>query len=262
MYRRCVQYLSDCCQSEGIVDGDRDQGVIDLREPPEHDRAHVDVDALTDRVIGQMGHQIGRHGRFHAHDVEVVIKRLHEGIEAQHGLDELAHVGPLVVGDRAEVCPVVRTDLLQDRVGKLVVVVGHGRESVLIDEPQPGVSVGQDDVLRNGLQVIGEPLVEPNVLPPFAGDQVACPLVGQFVGVGGLDAALVVRRRVGQVDQQGRFAVGDEAPVFHGAALIEPGADLGHLVQHVIEFEHLFEFLQELRRVLTGEVGQTVRYSV
>ena len=110
-----------------------------------------------------------------------------EGVPADEGHQQLQHRGALGVGDAVEVL----LHLLQvahvrgDRVGGGQLVLQVGPALALVGERRPRVRVGA--VLARDLVggevggPLGEGLVEPQVVPPAHGDQVAEPHVGQLV---------------------------------------------------------------------------------
>ena len=79
----------------------------------------------------------------------------------------------------------------------------------------------------------GKALVEPDVVPPLHGDQVAEPLVGHLVGDDQGDFFLGVDGGCFGIDQQIGLAIGDGAEVFHGAGLEVGQGDEVELLERV-----------------------------
>jgi hypothetical protein len=98
----------------------------------------------------------------------------------------------------------------------------------------------------------GKAFVQPEVVPPRHGHQIAEPLMGELVGDDDRLAALGGRGRMGRVEQQHLFAVRDEPRVLHG-----PSAKIGN--GNGVELgirkgrpEVVGELLREPRRRLEG----------
>lgn len=100
--------------------------------------------------------------------------------------------------------------------GALVGVVSPGLAGDAVADPGVGVAGGG---FVEGLvaHVLGEGLVEPDVVPPGEGDEVAEPHVGHFVGDGD-GAGLALGGGDGGAEDV-FVAEGDEAGVFHGAGV-------------------------------------------
>ncbi len=94
---------------------------------------------------------------------------------------------------------------------------------------QQDLPVGMQVVDRLGFHPGGEALVEPEVVPPAHGDQIAEPLVGHLVGDGHGHVLAVLLGGVFRVDQQVALEVEDRPPVLHGAKAARAGG--GHQVQ-------------------------------
>ena len=89
--------------------------------------------------------------------------------------------------------------------------------------------------------------VEPQVVPPAHGDQVAEPLVRHFMRQRGVDVFLVRLGRDGRVEQQAVFEGEDGAPVFHGAEELAAArrGDVVELGQRVAHAEIIVVFAQQ-----------------
>ncbi len=118
------------------------------------------------------------------------------------------------------------------------------------------VEVGAHGVHRQVLHPRGEGLVEPQVVPPRHGDEVAEPLVREFVR-DDVGVALLLPDGRAVVDVEVAVAEGDEARVLHGAR-----AEVGHrhdveLVVGVRDAEPLLEPREHARRRCErgGELG-------
>ncbi len=180
--------------------------------------------------------------------LEVGLHALEEGVLADVGHQLLEHRGALGVGDAVE----VDLDVLQvvdvghDRVGggQLVLPVGPGLH--LVGEGGPGVRpLGAGGLgLADGLGEGRERLVQPEVVPPLHGDEVAEPHVGELVqdrrgaglvrGVGDLGAEHVL------------VAQGDGARVLHRAGVELRDEQLVVLRERVGEVELLLEVVEAL----------------
>ena len=93
---------------------------------------------------------------------------------------------------------------------------------------QPGVPIRVEALRGLGRHPRGEPLVQPQVVPPRHRDQVAEPLVRDLVRDDAVDLLLLAQRRLGLVVQQAGLVVVDRAPVLHRA---ENAARHRHLVE-------------------------------
>ncbi len=93
---------------------------------------------------------------------------------------------------------------------------------------------------------VGERFVQPEVVPPCRGDQIAEPLVRELVGHEIGDRLALPRRGAALVEQQPVLVVGDQPPVFHRAAAHAGHRDLVELGQHVGAAEVVAEPPQHL----------------
>src|SRR5579883_464654 len=97
-----------------------------------------------------------------------------------------------------------------DRMGGAARVFAHGRllEAVAV-EPRPPIRMESLRGLR--LHPACEAFVEPDVVPPGHGDEVAEPLMRHFMGDDVEDAAPRVARAGGGIEQQAALEEGDAA---------------------------------------------------
>ena len=119
---------------------------------------------------------------------------------------------------------------------------------VHIDELGPHGPFREQPVHRFGADPGGETFVEPEVVPPFHGYQVAEPHMRHFVGHHFGHALPGAGRRVVRVHQQGGFAVGYAAPVFHGAGGKVGDGQMIQLGQRVADAEVVVEKRQQFDR--------------
>ncbi len=189
--------------------------------------------------------------------LEVGAHALEEGVLADVGHQLLEHRGALGVGDAVEVdLDVLQVvDLGHDRVGgrQLVLPVRPGLH--LVGEGGPGV--GPPGAGRLGLAdrlgVGGERLVQPEVVPPLHGDEVAEPHVGELVQ-DRRGAGLV--RGVGHLGPEHVLvAQGDGARVLHRAGVELRHEQLVVLGERVGEVELLLEVVEALLGDLEDRLG-------
>ena len=180
-----------------------------------------------------------------------------EGV-ASHVGDELAqHGGTLGVGDAVEVDLDVGqvTDLGRDRVGRGQLILLEA--PVLTDhEARPALGVlgglGQSQVAHE----LGEGLVEPQVVPPLHGDQVAEPHVRQLVQ-DRVGASLHLSLG-GTGTEHVSVAEGHAARVFHGTRVVFGHEDLVVLREGVGDAVGALEELE----AATGDVDDLVGVQV
>ncbi len=131
-------------------------------------------------------------------------------------------------------------------------VEAHGELLALVAaRPDPPLRI---EVRRRlGLHPGGEALVEPQVVPPAHGDEVAEPLVRDLVRDDVEDAAPHGRRARGRIEQQAAFEERDGAPVLHGAAEAARHRDQVELGQWVPEAEIVVEVAQQVDRAVERE---------
>ena len=206
----------------------------------------------------QVGQEVGQLGVAPLVLAEVPLEALAEGVLAHPGHQLLQRRGALEVGDAVEVEPdgVGVDDVGGDGVGGRQLVLGHGAGLGAGGEADPGV--GEAGGLGQGVggHVGGEALVEPQVVPPPHGDQVAEPHVGHLVQEG-VGPALV--GGLGLAGAEHHVLVeGDAARVLHGAEV-----ELGHEELVVLgERVRVVELVLEEVEALAGEGEQLVGVEV
>ena len=109
---------------------------------------------------------------------------------------------------------------------------------------------------RAGFHPGREALVQPEVVPPPHGDEIAEPLVGHLVRDGGGDVLACRDRRRRAVGEQSRFTVEDRRRVLHRA-----GREVGHrdhveLSERVIDGVVVVEIGQDLLRRFQRDVAE------
>lgn len=140
--------------------------------------------------------------------------------------------------------------------GALVGVVTPGLALDAEVDPGVGEAVGARFVDRLVAHVLGEGLVEPDVVPPLQGDEVAEPHVGHLVGDDHRAGLAFGDGDGGAVDEL--VAEGDEAGVLHGA-----GVELGYEGLVVgVEGVGLVELLVEAVEAGLGDVEDLVGVDV
>src|SRR5437764_3513994 len=92
-----------------------------------------------------------------------------------------------------------------------------------------------------------EPFVEPEIIPPGHGHQIAKPLVRHFVREYLVDNLFRFRRRVFRIKQKRRLVISDSAPVFHRAAETTRQSDLVEFRQWIRHAEIIVVVSKNLR---------------
>ncbi|MCY1171662.1 hypothetical protein D9M73_117800 [compost metagenome] len=92
------------------------------------------------------------------------------------------------------------------------------------------IPIGVEIDARLVLHPRGETLVEPQIIPPFHGDQIAEPLVRHFMRDDGEDTLLAALRRALLVVEQLGLEIENRAPIFHRAEKLA-GARAGDHVE-------------------------------
>ncbi|MDQ0830998.1 hypothetical protein QF032_002842 [Streptomyces achromogenes] len=190
--------------------------------------------------------------------LEVAAGALHERVLTDVGHQLLEHAGALGVGDAVEVeLGVLKVaDVGGDRVrgGQLVRAVGPGLAAV--GEGDPGVGEARRADAGEGAHEVGEGLLQPQVVPPHHGDEVAEPHVGHLVQddvrprlVGGL-------RHLPPEDVL--LAEGHQARVLHRAEVVLGHERLVVLAEGVRVVEVVVEEVQALPRDQEDVVGVEV----
>ena len=189
---------------------------------------------------------------------EVLVKPGEE-LALAHPCHELSERrGPLRVGDAVEVHPhrVEVDHVRRDRVsgGKLVLPVGPG----LAEVGEGGPCLGESSRMHVGVvrRPLGEGLVQPQIVPPLHGDEIAEPHMSHLVqdGVG----SLLVGRLGDTRTEDEIFQESDAARVLHG-----PRVELGdeELVVLSEGIRNLKLFLEE-REALLGQFENVISVQV
>ena len=132
---------------------------------------------------GQRGEQVRERRVAEGVVAEVAAGRFDERLETDVGHQLLQHGGALGVGDAVEV--LFRRfevgDVRHDRMGggQLVLDVGPGLAPVC--KADPGVGEVGGPVYGQGAHVVSERFLQPQIVPPLHGDQVAEPHMGHLV---------------------------------------------------------------------------------
>ena len=196
---------------------------------------------LAARGLLQGGEQVGELGVAVGEVLEVLLQAAEEVVEPDPGHELLEHRGALGVGDHVEV----------DLDGLEVVVVGRDRvragqlvgavAGLLARVGEAGPGVGELGGLDLGVVAgpLGERLVEPQVVPPLHGDQVAEPHVRHLVQ-DHRAAELVERARLARA-RQVLVAQRHGAGVLHRAHVVLRHVELVVLAEGVGEVEGVLE---------------------
>ncbi len=214
--------------------------------------------AAPARGLGEHRQQVGQGGVAEGVALEVPPRALEERLRPDVRHQLLQHRRALGVGDAVEVeLGVLQVvDVRRDRVRRrqLVLPVGPGLAAVGEGDP-PGVVPGRGD-LRVRAHEVRERLLQPQVVPPLHGDQVAEPhvrhLVQDDVGpglVGGVG-------HLGAEDEL--LAEGDQARVLHRADVVLRYERLVVLAEGVRVVELVVEEVQ----ALLGDGEDLVRVEV
>ena len=159
--------------------------------------------------------------------------RAEELLDADVGDELLEHRRTLGVGDAVEVLTggLQIDDVGDDRVRRRLLVGGVGPGLATDGEVRPGLAVLGGVDRGMGSHVLGEGLLEPQVVPPLGGDEVSEPHVSHLVEDG--------VRPTGKLGASGRAAVdvvlgeGHEARILHGAEVVLGHEDLVVLAPRV-----------------------------
>ena len=159
---------------------------------------------------------------------------LAEGFRSNVVFDAEQNVAGLAVGDAVE-------HLLD--FGGSIGAGANGAGGGLRIEVQGAVHAGGDNLIDvpfgmhgfNGLVLHprSEAFVEPDVVPPLHGDEIAEPLMRHFVCDDEGDSSLGVDGCCFGIDEQRGFAIGDGAEVFHGAGFEVGQADEVELLERI-----------------------------
>ncbi len=175
--------------------------------------------------------------------VEVVHDPLPEYFFADVGLEHAQHARALPVGDRGVVDVPGRFGRITGRSDRRRAGEAIARESLRRPagaEVIPGLLRGIDAVDGGVADERGEALVEPDIVPPLHRDEVAEPLMREFVGDRNEDKA-PVKLSGPLVDQELPLLERDRAPVLHGPPRqfadsdeVELGQGVGDLVVSLV----------------------------
>ncbi|GJC83687.1 hypothetical protein ColLi_06525 [Colletotrichum liriopes] len=243
-------------QEAGLLDGDLagllgdgQDGVADLGDPGAHQLVDVLAGGLGEGIPQRLGLCVAV-----LVGLEVVGHALEEGVDAE------------VVGEHADRRAALEVaDVVEDLVDVEGVLDGHvdgvagadavqleGHLHALIDELRPHLPLRVEVVGRVPSDPGGEALVEPELVPPVHGDEVAEPLVSQLVGDDVGDAVAVPRLGRLLVEEDGGGAVGDETPVLHGAVGELVDSEQVGLGEGVLDAEDVGEEVNDAGRVPQG----------
>ena len=216
---------------------------------------------LRHRLAGRALHrlpQIVRHGVAVSVRLDVVAHAVAPGIGADIGLQHVDHCLALGIGDRVERLAGLlhRLDVLHHRMRG-----GHGVARHRALPGADGVKVGVPFRVQLLGGARGHPrgkaLVQPQVVPPAHGHQVAEPLVRHLVR-GGVEHLLLVRLgREARIQQQGVFEGVDRAPVLHRGEELAAArrGDVVQLRQRIRHAEIIVVLAQHVTGRLQGETG-------
>ncbi|ESU50973.1 3-deoxy-D-manno-octulosonic acid (KDO) 8-phosphate synthase [Streptomyces sp. HCCB10043] len=237
-----------------VVHGHRGERVDARRlEPGARPGGHV-----PPRGLGQHRQQVPEPGVAVRVALEVAPRALQERVPPHVRHELLQHGGALGVRDPVEVQLGVLqvTDVGRDGVrgGQLVGAVGPGLAVVGEGDPAVGEAGRLDH--REGAHEVREGLLQPQVVPPLHGDQVAEPHVRHLVQ-DDVGPPLVGRRGdLAAVDVL--LAEGDHARVLHGPEVVLRHERLVVLAEGVGEVEVVVEEVQ----ALLGDEEDVVRVEV
>ena len=144
-------------------------------------------------------------------------------------------------------------DIFADGLDALNGITIKSGETVLGEKIVPNLIFWEDVVGGIIFHDGSERFVEPEVVPPFHGDEVAKPLVREFVGDGESGGFFGGDGR-GFVAEELGFAVGDKPPVFHGASLKVGDGDLVEFFKRVFDLEEVFVVVERFDGDGVGEL--------
>ena len=188
-------------------------------------RGHVGADAVAKRRLAEVIFQ-------HADQRLTLV--VSDGVERHHRL--------ALVGDR-----------LLDRVRSTPRVESQG--ILLLGVPvQPALPLRVKLLRGLGRHPGRKTFVEPEIIPPRHGDEIAEPLMRHFMRDDAEDAAPRAIRIGRGIEQQPALEKGDAAPVLHGAAKAAGHRDQVELGQRIFDAEIIVEPGQELHSAVEGEL--------
>ena len=157
------------------------------------------------------------------------------------------------VEDLANLMRVLNRDL--DRMGVLEAVFVESGKVVVGDILRPGLPGRKAVIGGFRSHVGGEAFIEPQVGPPLHGGVIAEPLVGQLMVNHVGDALAGSLGRVLLVDEHSSFAIGDQAPVFHGTGGEIGQSDHVELGEAVRDAKPIGEICQRMTGLLESKAG-------
>lgn len=137
-----------------------------------------------------------------------------------------------------------------DRVTGADAIQAESVLHALVDKLGPNLPVGVQVVHSVPSDPGSEAFVEPQLIPPVHGDQVAEPLVSKLVGDNVGDGVLESSIRSLLVKEDLSSTVGNETPVLHGAVSELVDGEQVRLGKRVVNVENLREKVDDLRGVL------------
>lgn len=137
-----------------------------------------------------------------------------------------------------------------DRVTGADAIQAESVLHALVDKLGPNLPVGVQMVHSVPSDPGSEAFVEPQLIPPVHGDQVAEPLVSKLVGDNVGDGVLESSIRSLLVKEDLSSTVGNETPVLHGAVSELVDGEQVRLGKRVVNVENLREKVDDLRGVL------------
>ena len=102
----------------------------------------------------------------------------------------------------------------------------------------------------------GKAFIEPQVVPPFHGHQIAKPLMGHLVGQHFEDRLAPIHRGVFLVQEQQRFAVENGAGILHGPSLKIRHAHNVQFLEGILDAVILVVKLEDLLGIVNGHNTQ------
>ena len=238
----------------GLADRERGVGAVGVELELGRQRVHAGrlqpllgprVQLAAGRLL-ERGEQVGELGVPELEVLEVALDAGEEVLEPDPGDELLEHRGALGVGDAVEVdLDRAQVDVVgRDRVGagQLVLAVGP----VLAGVGEAGPRLGELGGLDGGVVAgpLGERLVQPEVVPPLHGDQVAEPHVRHLVQ--DHRRPELVERAVLAAAREVLVAQGHAAGVLHRAHVVLRHVELVVLAERVGVVERLLEELEAL----------------
>ena len=133
--------------------------------------------------------------------------------------------------------------------------VGAHRILLALVAVEPALPLRIEVLGRLHLHPGGEAFVEPQVVPPAHGDEIAEPLVRDLVGDDAENAAAGGIRVRGRIEQQTALEERDRAPVLHSAAEAARDGDQVELGQRILDAEIVVEVVQQIDRGVEREAA-------